>query len=168
MSERMIAAWVSPVAAMLDADRLEVIAFARSAPPALWGQPSDLDGWTNRDILSHLAGGNDLLLQKLLRSVVAREPIDPALFQLDTDAENASGVEERRTWSLDRLIAELERDRAEVQYLLSRLTEEERDLRWTGFSLSLGELLRIIKEERHDLIHLEQMRAGLRSGHQTP
>jgi hypothetical protein len=167
MSEHTIATWVAPTAAVLEADRIEVLAFARSAPVGLWDQPCVLDGWTYKDILAHLAGGNDLLLQKLLRSVVAREAVDPALFQLDTDGENARGVEERREWPLDRLIAELERDHAEVQQLLSRLTDEDRGLRWSGFSLSLGDLLHVIEEERHDFIHLEQMRAGLRSGHQA-
>jgi hypothetical protein len=168
MDERTTAVWVAPVASVLDADRREVIAFARSAPADLWNQPSEVSGWTHKHILAHLAGGNDLLLQKLLRSVVARETIDPALFHLDTDAENASGVEERRSWVLDDLVAELERDRAEVQELLAQLTDEDKDLRWSGFSLSLGEFLRVIEEERHDQLHLEQMRAGLHPARQAP
>jgi hypothetical protein len=166
MTERTFAAWVEPIATLLDEDRRQVLAFARSAPVGLWQQPSAVPGWTSQDILAHLAGGNDLMLQHLLRSVTAREPLDPAVLQLDTDAENARGVAERRDWSLDMLIVELQRGGDEVQDLLSQLTEGDRDVRPSGFSISLGDFLRIVEEERHDLLHLEQLQAGLHAGNQ--
>lgn len=109
MTKRTFAAWVAPVAAAKADERRRVLAFVRPAPVKLWDQPSDVPGWTYQDILAHLAGGNDLVLQRLLRVVVAREPVDPMLLDADTDVENARGVAERRSWSLARLIAELER-----------------------------------------------------------
>jgi hypothetical protein len=162
MAERLSVAWVAPVASLLAVDRAEVIAFARSAPVELWERASVVDGWLNRDILAHLAGGNDLLLQRLLHSAVTGEPPDPAVFSLDTDAENTRGVAERRAWSIRQLIEELERDGAEVQTLFAQLAEDDRDRRWDGFPITLGRFLQIVEEERHDHEHLEQLRAARR------
>jgi hypothetical protein len=161
MAARAFVAWVHPVAASLAADRRRLIDFARSAPPGLWEQPSEVEGWACRDILAHLAGGNDQMVQLLLRSAVSGEPVDPALLSPDTDAENALGVAERGAWSIDRLIDELERGGEEVQELLSRLTDADEQRRWSGFSISLGEFLRLVDEERHDLLHLEQLQQSL-------
>jgi hypothetical protein len=161
MADREFASWVGPMAATLAEDRRQVIAFARAAPPDLWDRSSAVDGWTNKDILAHLAGGNDQILQRLLQSVAAGAPLDPALFQLDTDAENERGVAERRNWPVDRLIAELERDGDEVQGLLSCVREEDVDLGRGVLPGSLSGFLRIVDEERHDRLHLEQLRAGL-------
>jgi Mycothiol maleylpyruvate isomerase N-terminal domain len=162
MPERTFVEWVEPIAATLAEDRRQVIAFARSASAEIWAQSSDVDGWSYKDILAHLAGGNDLMLQRLLRSVVAHEPLDPSLPHLDTDVENARGVEARRDWPLEALIAELERDGDEVQDLLARLTTDDEHLHPDAFSISVGRFLQIVEEERHDLLHLEQLRGGLR------
>ena len=161
MAERSFAAWVEPVAAALAEDRRTTIAFARSAPAGLWARPSGVAGWTYQDILAHLAGGNDLMLQHILRAVVARGPLDPLLVQFDTDAENARGVEERRGWPVAALIAELERDGEEIQDLLAHLTADDEQLHPEGFPISVGRFLQIVEEERHDLVHLAQLRAGL-------
>lgn len=163
MADREFASWVRPIAATLAEDRRQVIAFARSAPADLWDRPSIVDGWTHKDILAHAAGGNDQILQEFLRSVAACGPLDPALFQLDTDAENERGVAERRDWPVERLIAELEQGGDEVQELLSCVREEDEDLGQNVLPVSLGRFLRIVEEERHDRLHLEQLRAGLRT-----
>jgi hypothetical protein len=162
MAERTPAAWVASVASRLAQDRAELIAFARSAPAEWWERPSVVDGWLNRDILAHLAGGNDLLLQRLLHSAVTGEPPDPSVFALDTDDENARGVAQRRSWSIPQLIDELERGGAEVQALLAQLTEDDRERRWGGYPITLGRFLHIVEEERHDHEHLEQLRTALR------
>lgn len=161
MVDREFASWVRPIAVTLAEDRRQVIAFASAAPADLWDRPSAVDGWTHKDILAHLAGGNDQILQQFLRSVAAGAPLDTALFQLDTDAENERGVAERREWPVDRLIAELERGADEVQALLSRVRDEDGDIGRDVLPVSLGGFLRIVEEERHDQLHLEQLRAGL-------
>jgi hypothetical protein len=68
MAEASLARWVQPVARMHRDDRAAVVAFARAQPAAFWAQPSVVDQWTNQDLLAHLAGGNDQLLQALLRA----------------------------------------------------------------------------------------------------
>lgn len=130
--------WVRPIASVLWTDRQRVIEFARS--------------------LAHLAGGNDQLVQIILRAVTSREPLAASAMQPDTDAENAARVEERRSWTIDALIAELERDGDEVQELLSRLTDRHKDLQLDGLRLTLGQFLSIVHHERHDMEHLQQMK----------
>jgi uncharacterized protein (TIGR03083 family) len=161
MAPRTFAPWVEPVAAALADGRAQVIDFARSAPPEIWGRASGVEGWTNRDVLAHLAGGNDRVLQLVLQGVTERRPLDPSLMNPDTDQENARGVEERRSWPIERLIADLERDGDDVQELLSRLTDMDRDLREPGFPITLGEFLHVVQEEGHDMLHLAQMRSAL-------
>ncbi len=161
MTEHKYAAWVQPIAATLSADRQVLLNFVRSAPAEWWDLPSVVDGWTNHDILAHLAGGNDMLVQTLLRALTSGEVLDPDAFAPDTDAENASRIEERRAWSIAQLVAELQRDSDEVQAWLSKLKEGDRDLRPDGLGMTVGRFFRIVRDEHHDLIHLEQLRLSL-------
>jgi uncharacterized protein (TIGR03083 family) len=154
---RRFVSWVQPTASQLDADRRELIEFARAAPPGFWARPSGVEGWTCHDILAHVSGGNDQLLQVALRAAISRKPLGPEPFDVDTDAENARGVEMRRTWTAGQLIAELEEGGNELLDLLSQLIDEHRDLRG-GSPMTLGEFLAVVRAERHDHEHLEQLR----------
>lgn len=160
MTAVRFASWVEPVASQMRSSRRQVIDFARAAPPEFWDRPSVLEGWTNKDLLAHLAGGNDQMLQDILRPVVAGKEVDPKVLEPDTDGENARRVDERRSWSLERLIDALERDGAEMQDLLSRLEESARDIKPGGASWSLEALFRAVYKENHDIEHLEQLRAA--------
>jgi hypothetical protein len=152
--------WVEQIARTLSEDRRQVIDFVRAAGPEFWSQPSVVEGWTNKHILAHLAGGNDQFLQLALRSVVLRQPVEPAAFAVDTDEENARRIEERLSWDIPRLAGELERDGAEVQDLLVRLRDEDTGARQPGLAMTLGDFLRIVGRERHDHLHLEQLHAS--------
>jgi uncharacterized protein (TIGR03083 family) len=145
------------------AARREVVDFARFAPTSLWQQPSPLEGWTCRDVLAHLAGGDDRMLQSVLQAVIAGDDVPPEVLHPDTDAENARGVAARRDWSIERLIDELERDGAETQALLAGLREEHRDARPPGATWTVGRLLEVVYEENHDLEHLAQLRLVART-----
>ena len=157
----MYAAWVEPVAEQLKENRAQVLEFARSLPPEAWGRPTSNDGWSCKDVLAHIGGGNDRMFQTILRSVIEREPLDPSILTIDTDTENARGVEERRGRTPDELIAELDEAGEEIQELLSGLTDVHKELRQDGFPMSLGEFLQLVQTESHDLEHLAQIRAAL-------
>jgi hypothetical protein len=162
MTNRTFASWVAPIAARLASDRSDVRAFVRSAPPAFWGEPSVVEGWTNKHILAHLAGGNDQLVQEIIERVIARRPLPATLLDVDTDAENATRISERLGWPVERLVSEIASEGERAQDLLSRLSEDDRAYREGGFPMTLENFLRIVHEERHDLIHLEQLRADAR------
>jgi len=161
MNDRAFAAWVQPVARTLAADRAELLAFARQAPPAFWARPGAVDGWTNADILAHTGGGNDQLLQLALRAAVTGKPLGPETWSVDTDAENARRVDERRTWPVDRIIDEIAALGDELQELLAELTEDDRDARTAAGKLTLEQFLEIVRRERHDHEHLAQLRAAM-------
>ncbi len=162
-SDKTIAPWVEPIAKTLRESRAQVIRATREMFPEQWRMPSPLPGWSYQDILAHMGKGNDQLLQKILRSVVARERLDASIFDIDTDAENARGVEERRGRSAEELIAELEEAGEEIQELLSGLTEADEELGQDDLPMSLGEFLRLVQAEDHDREHLAQLRPALDS-----
>ena len=157
MTTGTFAAWVRAVAEQLASDRTRVIEFARAAPPESWARPSSIDSWTNKDLLAHLAGGNDQMLQNILRAVTSRTPLDSRALDPDTDAENAARVAERQSWPIDALIAELERDGNEMQSLLSQLVDDDEHLHPGGSKWTLGQLFEVVRHERHDNEHLAQM-----------
>jgi uncharacterized protein (TIGR03083 family) len=163
MTTRTYASWVEPVARQMRAARLEVLDFAKSAPAGFWARPSVLPGWTNKDLLAHIGGGNDQMLQKILRHVVAGEAVPAAVLEMDTDAENAAGVDERRDWSLARITAELQDGGEELDRLFGQLKETDAGLHPGAATWNLGGLFRLILEENHDLEHLEQLRQSMQS-----
>jgi uncharacterized protein (TIGR03083 family) len=160
LSEHRYADWVGPIAQRLSEDHAELVKFVREAPTEFWARPSTEAGWTNKDILAHLAGGNDQLVQIALRAAISNKPLGREAFDVDTDAANARGVEERRSWSVEKLVDELIAGEAEMQELLSQLNEEHRSVR-SGTPMTLEQFLRIVYEERHDLLHLEQLRGSM-------
>lgn len=165
MATKTFAAWVEPYARQLSENRAEVVAFARSVPAEAWDGPSPLDGWSYKDILAHIGKGNDQLFQKLLRTVVADKSIDTAIFaEVDTDGENARGVQERRSKSAEELIEELEEGGKEIQTLLSHLTEEQQRLRQEEPLFLLEGFLQGVCKESHDIEHLTQLRTAVEAG----
>jgi uncharacterized protein (TIGR03083 family) len=162
MTHRTFASWVEPIAARLRENRAEVVAFARSLPAEAWGRPSPLEDWTCKDLLAHIGKANDQLFQKLLRTVIAREPVDTSMFAtVDTDDENARAIEVRQGMSPEEVIAEVEAAGEEIQDLLSRLTEDDRKLRQEEPPFILEGFLQGVLRESHDLEHLAQLRTAL-------
>ncbi|MEX2227820.1 MAG: maleylpyruvate isomerase N-terminal domain-containing protein [Dehalococcoidia bacterium] len=159
MSDRSYVEWVAPIARTLAQDNRALLEFARAQPLEFWDRASVAEGWRNRDILAHVGGGNDQLLQIVLRATISRKPLGPETFGIDTDDANARGVEERRAWPIDRVIAEIEERQEETQYLFSQLSDTDRDVRG-GSPMTLGDFLRLVQEERHDREHLQQLRAS--------
>lgn len=162
MTARTFAPWVEPFAAHFRQNRAEVIAFARAVPAERWATPSPLPGWTCKDLLAHVGKANDQLFQQLLRTVIAGEPVDTRMFiEVDTDGNNASGVEQRRDRSAAEVIAEVEAAGEEIQGLLAQLTAEHEHLRQDDPLFDLKGFLHGARKESHDLEHLAQLRTAL-------
>ncbi len=163
MADRTFAGWVEPIAARHRRDDAQVLEFARSLPEEAWAQPSGLDGWTCKDVMAHIGKGNDQLYQQLLRRVIAGDKVDTAIFvEVDTDAENAAGVAERRSLSPAEVIAEFEEAGEEVLELLSSLTEEHEQLRQDDPPFILKGFLGMIEKESHSIEHLKQLQTALK------
>lgn len=162
MTERTFAAWVEPIAAQHRRDDAQVLEFARSLSEEAWAQPSGLDGWTCKDVMAHIGNGNDQLYQQLLRQVIAGDKIDTSIFiDVDTDAENAAGVAERRSLSPAEVIAEFEEAAEEVLDLVAGLTDEHEHLRQDDPPFVLKGFMDLIGKESHSIEHLKQMQAAL-------
>lgn len=159
---RAFAPWVEPVAAQLRQSRHEIVRAATQYLPEFWGWMSPLPGWTYKDLLAHLATG-DWLLQSILRSVIAGEPIDVAnVTSLDwVNAANAERLEERKSRTPEELVAEVEAESAETQELLAQLTEQQEQLSQAGAPVTLGQYLATFPA--HDRDHLAQLRVALES-----
>lgn len=158
MTTRTFVPWVQPVADQVRETRTQIARTARSLLPEHWSLPSPLEGWTHRDLLAHLAGDTDKNIQTVLSSVVARQPLDPALFA-EVDAKNARDLAERSGRSVEELVAEIEHDRDAILDLLAQLQDEHAGLRQADFPLSLGEALPTFPE--HDREHLSQLKTAL-------
>lgn len=158
MTARTFAAWVEPIAAQVSANRAGIARTAREIAPGAWNKASPVENWSYRDLLAHLAGDTDKNVRNVLRSVVAGQPVDPLLFS-EIDAKNARDLEQRRTRSIDELVAEIEQDGEAILDLLGRLTREDAERRQADFPLSLGEALKPFPD--HDGTHLAQLRVAL-------
>jgi hypothetical protein len=142
--------------------RAEVIEFARAQGASFWElRPRGADGWTNKDLLAHIGGGNDQMLQLILRAVIAQEPVDASVTTMDTNTENARAVEERRDWTVGQVIAELESTRDEMQSLLGGLRDTDKGRMLEGLNITLEQLMAVVMAEDHDREHLTQLRATL-------
>ncbi len=162
MTERTFAGWVEPIAARHRGDGAQVSTFARSLPVGAWAQPSGLDGWTCKDVMAHIGKGNDQLYQKLLRNLLAGGKVDTEIFRsVDTDGENAQGVEERRGLSPAEVIDEFEEAGEEVLELLAGLTDEHEHYRQHDPPFILKGFLDMIGKESHSIEHLKQLQAAL-------
>jgi hypothetical protein len=157
MTTRTFASWVEPIAADFRRERRAVTEFARAASPAFWERQSPDEGWTCKDIMSHLAAGTGKQLQTLLRSVTTRTRLDPDLFG-HAEEVNGRDVQARRGRSIEAIIDEYEADTNELLELLSQLTEEDQGRRQKDFEQSFGEVLPVFAG--HEREHLAQLRAA--------
>jgi uncharacterized protein (TIGR03083 family) len=154
---------VAPLAEKLRDDRRQVLEFARSAPDEYWSRPAPNAAWTNKDLLAHIGRGNDMMVQALLREIIAGKHLDRQLFAVDTDGENRRRVDERRDWPAAKVIAEVEDAGEEMQALLAQLTDEHERYAQDDPPFALAGFMRLIESESHDLEHLAQLQASLES-----
>jgi uncharacterized protein (TIGR03083 family) len=159
MTDRTFAKWVEPIAAVISVGADAVLAFIRSMPAEFWQRPSPVEGWTQHDILAHLAGGNDQMVQHVLRAVIGGAEVAPATLDPDTDGENARGVDARREKSMWELIEEFARSKEEMLDLPGAPTNEHEVIHQAGSKYSVGDLMRFVSAE-HDREHLLQIKVG--------
>jgi len=157
VSSARLAAWVEPVAAALRKSRADIVEVARSVPSDAWARESPLPGWTYKDLLGHLAVG-DWVFQTIVGAVTREERVDLGVLN-ELDSRNAKYREERLDRSVDELIEETEKEGAETQALLTKLSDGDEGLKQEDAPMSLGDYLRLFPS--HDQDHLAQLRTAL-------
>jgi uncharacterized protein (TIGR03083 family) len=130
----------------------DLVAIARAFDPARWDESSACGGWTNRQLLVHLATGYNVRMA-VLQSVVD----GTSAPEIDADAANADNVERLAGAPVDEIVFELTRTRGRALVLLSRITAERLDL---ATSLGGGKPLReaLPALSQHDLEHAAELR----------
>jgi uncharacterized protein (TIGR03083 family) len=149
---------VEPIAEQVRANRRDIVRTAQQVPDADWDRQSPAESWSYRDLLAHLAGDTEKNLLAALRSIVAGEPVSPALFE-NIDEKNARDLEVRHDRSIQELVAEIEADGVAILDLLTKLREEDAERRQAEFPLALGEAL--LQFPTHDATHLADLRTAL-------
>jgi hypothetical protein len=134
---------------------LEVV---RAVDGQRWADPSPYPGWTNKDLLAHLATGYTVRLAHL-RSIVETGRVGPAP---DADAANAENIAGHRASTPEALVEEMVRQRSEVRQLLGLLQPEHLELRMAVRGPGQGPLDRPFLEalqryHEHDLEHAAEL-----------
>lgn len=151
---------VQPAAQALSPDATLYVIY--SVDPARWEAPSPDAGWSNRNLLAHIATG-DWVLQHHLREIVARGRVAE---WPDVAAGNAQRVEERRFSTDAALTDEYLSMRHETMTLLARLKPKHLELEmefWWEPSPNRHTVLDYVTMfERHDRTHREQLRPAMK------
>ncbi len=129
-----------------------------SVDPTRWEMPSVVPGWSNRNLLAHIATG-DWVFQTHLRHIIATGEVGP---WADVDAGNAERIEERKFTTVNALVEEYLSMRHATLLLLAQLTprhlqrpitlwwlpEDQRQSTVAGYVLAFPH------HERHHTTHL--------------
>ncbi|MBF6599094.1 MAG: maleylpyruvate isomerase N-terminal domain-containing protein [Dehalococcoidia bacterium] len=132
-----------------------------SIDPMRWEHPSPVLGWSNRELLAHLATG-DWVLQQQLRHVIERGSL--AAWP-DVDAGNAQRVHERRFSTHAALVEEYLSMRHETRLLLARLKPKQLGLAtsfWWEAQPNAHTLIEYVEHvPAHERAHREQLRPAM-------
>jgi uncharacterized protein (TIGR03083 family) len=125
-----------------------------------WAKASGVEGWTVKDVLTHLAY-NQPSQPRLVRNIVEGKGGVPANF--DLNYYNQRGLEKQQGKGIDDLKAELTVGHAEALKLIDDLSDEQLDVKGNhpsaGF-VTVAEILHMIAY--HDMQHTRHIRDALR------
>ena len=117
-----------------------------------WDARSENEGWTNRQVLMHIATGYTVRVA-VLRAVLDGKPLP----EIDADAVNAELLDQWGDAPPGQLIQEMVRNRRQVLTLLHSLRDRHLDAQVPlRGGPRLGDALLLLSE--HDLEHVAQLR----------
>jgi len=156
------ASWVQPIADRFWTTRREVAEMAGKVPGDAWERLSPVEGWTYRDVLSHLAEG-DVSIKNMIRTVLDGGDTDFRTWNNGREERVAGGLRRGASLTVDQLIAQVLRDGEETQQLLARLSDGHQAVqviasRTNPAPLSLAECL---SSYHHDEEHIEHLRPAI-------
>jgi len=131
----------------------DLVELVRSIDRACWALPGPYPGWTNRDLLTHLATGYSerlVMLTEVISGVALRD-------LPGTDARNSTFIESYRHINFKSLVTAMIRTRRTVRDLMKLLTTEqlERVVDWGSGPTSVGSIL--LDFSQHDLEHAQDL-----------
>lgn len=141
--------------------RGEVLGLVSCLGPEQFDRPTANEGWSVKDVLAHLASIEARLRSMWQHALEGRAwPADDS----SVDAYNERCVAERRSWTPQAIVGELEQNGRETGSFLERLAPEDLDRAWdhpTRGSVTIEALVRIVP--RHLRAHAEELQAALRA-----
>lgn len=135
--------------------RQETVALARSLSPQELKVPVHLEGWTVKDVLSHVVASEAGLTATAVRMAGGRASPIPG-FNLH--AANQRQVEKRRGQSMDELLAEMEVSRTELLRSLDNISDEQfgaKGFLGSGIPTDVISVLRRVGD--HELAHCREI-----------
>lgn len=129
---------------------------ARAVEPEKWDEASPNPGWTNKDLLAHLATGYAVRIAHLESLIATGRPA----ASFDVVATNEDRVSERRETPVDDLIEEMIAVRDRILDLMGRLREEHLSVETevAGWPQGRGPFGAYVNEmSRHDLEHAAEL-----------
>ncbi len=133
----------------------DVEAWIAKTAPGDWLAPRP-GGWTDKDLLGHLAAWSDLLMDQV---EALRQDRPETIESIDVDAWNAEQVANRREWTVEEAIAAWRRAVQRALDVIHNLPSDIWDRRWcvawAPEMVSVGDVLRLW------LVHVEQHRPRL-------
>lgn len=139
----------------------EVLRVIYSIDPAWWERPSNVPGWTYRQLLAHIASG-DRVVQHLMRSAI--EDGGFGAFP-DVAAGNAERLAERAQANVRSLVDELLSMRHQTRLLMSKLEPQHLALaivapRDPPVTFTLAEWMNAYPQ--HDRVHGDNLRPAMK------
>ncbi len=133
----------------------DVEAWIAKTPPADWLAPRP-GGWTDKDLLGHLAAWSDLLMDQV---EAFRRGRPETIESIDVDAWNAHQVAARRDWTVEETMASWRRAVQRALDVIRGLPVDIWDrhwrVAWAPDMVSVGDVLRLW------VVHVEQHRSRL-------
>jgi uncharacterized protein (TIGR03083 family) len=143
----------------LDQAQDDLLATLDHVGPDEWSLPSPNEGWTVRDLLTHLTSAETGFVTTLKRMATGRGGV-PADF--DPNRWNASQLRRRAEQTPEQLRAELERSFGEIVGALDALDDaalEQRGYLSTGVEGTTADNFRLVAT--HKRAHTDDIRAAL-------
>lgn len=133
-----------------------LVQVARAVEVEEWDEASPNPGWTNKDLLAHLATGYAVRIAHLESLIATGGPA----ASLDVEAANEERVSERRETPVEHLIEEMIAVRGRILELMGQLREEHLvvETEVAGWPQGRGPFGEYLKEmSRHDLEHAAEL-----------
>jgi hypothetical protein len=133
-----------------------LVTLARAVDPPKWHETSLYPGWSNKDLLAHLASGYAVRIAHLESLIATGCPA----ASFDVVATNEERVSERRETPVEQLIEEMIAVRDRILGLMGQLREENLvvETEVAGWPKGRGPFGEYVKEmSRHDLEHAAEL-----------